>query len=419
MRLFYCLLILILPFIGYANPISISFGPVQIGQSNSKIELSDFSIKKKQLQERVEASFVKGSVQWIRTDGNLLAPRVLLAIKIYTKSEGLHLKYQGSSIIPERQKDYLHTEIYVSLFNPSRISFSQGGKPRGYIYIQAKSNSNNGLTQHIDYSCARYNLQISGLEDEYLSAGCMLERKGEFGSETPRLQVTWTTTNFKLLDNTTPPFISFISGSNPSTITVQDYQGKRRKISIKATLPKRLHRLKTAVGFGPYSYKAGVTYREKKAKISPSFMLYSNLNLSPSTSIRAFDALIWQDSIFNNFGLYFAYELADAFDKRVSIVPLLGIQGLSFRYNNNTKFQHRVIYPQGFEVLYKHAFGIKNYSIFYGMFIGNSHDYKYKNLWLRWGQKYFWEINYISWQEEKTFAEMWGLSIGLPFMSFF
>ena len=43
----------------------------------------------------------------------------------------------------------------------------------------------------------------------------------------------------------------------------------------------------------------------------------------------------------------------------------------------------------------------------------------YKNIWIRAGKKYFWELNYIQWSQNGRSAKSFGLSVGIPFMSFF
>lgn len=415
-------LLLLLPLTIYSQDgkrFSISFGPVDIGESRLPITLSDFSVIKNVKGHKIEASFVKNSVEWIRNNNNLLTPRARLAITIFRSTPSMHIHYLGQSILFEEKDNKLHTEIYVSLFNPGRVHVVSNGKRIGYIAFVAHPPKIKGKTQLIDYSCARYNLQLEGLEQEYISIGCHLSRTGDIMEEKPRLEVTWASTNFRLLDGSLPPYVTVFTGSNPAKIKVQDQHGKTRIITIKVSLPKRLKRLRTALGFGPYIFDAKLDSAERSPKVAPTFMIYANFYLSPLTSIRAFDALVWQDSIFNNFGLYFAYEVAEAFDQRVSIVPLLGIQGLTFKYNKRSEAHSQVIYPQGFEILIRHPFGLENYLAFYGMFLSTSSEYDYTNAWIRFGKRVFWELNWIEWGDSRRHTSMWGLSLGIPFMSFF
>jgi hypothetical protein len=250
--------------------------------------------------------------------------------------------------------------------------------------------------------------------------GCHLERRGKWGKERPRLEISWSSTNYRLLNGGGPPYVVILNGKSPAKFTVVDNEGNEKEVSFKAKLPKRLKRLKTALGFGPYLYRRSIDDVKKSNELAPAFFLYGNLYMTNSTSLRFFDGFVWRNpSYFNNFGFYFAYNLADAFDGRIELVPLLGIQGLSFKLLDNSKTFTQLIYPQGFELIYKHAFGIENYNIVYGMFISTSSEVGYNNLWIRWGKGYFWELNYIDWEKNGKKAAMYGLSIGVPFLSFF
>ena len=43
---------------------------------------------------------------------------------------------------------------------------------------------------------------------------------------------------------------------------------------------------------------------------------------------------------------------------------------------------------------------------------------EYRNVWVRWGKNYFWELNLIEWGQDDFKASMWGLSVGFPFKGF-
>jgi len=399
---------------------SISFGEVSVGASRVPIKLSDFKLFGIKKNKNVKAFFIKNSVQWIRTKNNLLVPRARIALKA-RHYKNIHFKYLGQTIIPVfKHNKYHYSEIFMSLFEPGILKVYEGSNLVEEISLKAKKISKvKKDVRLIDYSCARYNVEVTGLENEYFSLGCQLSKTGQFGNEKPRLQVTWAATNFTLLDGQAPPYTSFLSDNSPVNLTVIDKEGAKRQIKITAKLPKRLKRLKTAVGLGPYTFKAEEGTATRDSQLAPAFMLYAKYDFSFTTSLRGFDALVFNESIFNNSGLYFAYELADAMDKRISLVPLLGAQGLSYRYNKKSEFKHDFIFPQGFELVFKHVFGIENYNVVYGMFLSTSSDVTYDNIWLRWGKGYFWELNFIRWGQDDQKASMFGLSIGLPLATFF
>ena len=159
--------------------------------------------------------------------------------------------------------------------------------------------------------------------------------------------------------------------------------------------------------------------KSRNDRIAPAVMFYGRYDLIKTTCLRFFNATVASGSVFNNGGIYFAYELADAFDGRLELVPLLGAQILSFDYDDENDAYHKAIYPQGAEIVWNNAFGIENYNVVYGMFLSTSSQNDYQNLWVRWGKGYFWELNYINWAQDGFRAKMWGLSIGLPMFQAF
>ena len=398
---------------------SVSFGPVQLGEKRLPIDLKKIKITNTITNLKVKTYFIKNSIQWVRSESNLLTPRARLTAIIYSTSSKTVFKYKGVTIIPEHRKKYLYTQLYVSLFNPGNIIVMDGKEKLGEISLKFVEQDKNTKTHLIDYSCSRYGVKISGADGEYLSVGCRLDRVGKSGNEKAKLAVTWTAANLKLLDGTLPPYTSFFRSNAPVIATVIDKSGKIKKISIKVTLPKRLYKLKLAYGLGPYMFTSEDRGLKISSKIAPSLMLYGNYYLTGSTSIRFFDALVFHESIFNNFGVYFAYNLATALDSRIMLVPLLGVQGLTFRFKKGFNTYFRAIYPQGFELAYKHPFGWENYLLVYGTFLSPSDVKQYQNLWIRFGKRIFWEINYISWNHNLMSSRMWGLSIGVPLGKFF
>ena len=76
-------------------------------------------------------------------------------------------------------------------------------------------------------------------------------------------------------------------------------------------------------------------------------------------------------------------------------------------------------FKQGFEAVYYHPFGLENYIFVYGMFISTSSEEGYNNIWIRFGKKIFWELNYIDWDYRGQYSSMWGLSVGIPLAQFF
>jgi hypothetical protein len=400
---------------------AVSFGPVEIGESRIPINLNDFWILPIIESNIVQAKFVQESVQWIRTKNNLLTPRARLRISVKSTATNMHIKYLNQTIILAKRNDQLYTELYINLFSPGDIDIYQGDKKIETYTVEAKNKRKDQETQVIDYSCAKYGLEVVGLDNEYISLGCRLERLGKWSKSRPRLEVTWTATNFRLADGSPPPYVAFLHDSSPLELTLFNPRGETRKMFIKTKLPKRLRRLKTAWGIGPYPFTAEQSGTKKDWKITPALFLYGKFEFTEdtTTSFKFFNGLLYNGtSLFNNAGLYFSYEIATALDHRISFSPLIGAQVLTFKFDQNFDTNTDLIYPQGLEVAYRHAFGIKNYSIVYGMFLPFSDNDKYNNVWLRWGKGYFWEVNYIGWESDGRKSSTYGLSIGLPLASF-
>ncbi|MBC7537539.1 MAG: hypothetical protein H7281_01860 [Bacteriovorax sp.] len=392
-----------------------SFGKFSIGESRIHAELKDFVIHNQ--NPDIVATWIPGSVQWIRNENNLLVPRALLNIIIKKNIALVHIDYHNSVIIPVMKKDFFSTQIYVDLFNPDMASVYSGTDLLDKIVIEAQATLNARSKQLIDYSCAPYNLKIEGIDSEYLSIGCKMNRFGKFGNEFPRLEITLSSTNLRTINDAKPPYTIFLEDNSPVELKMKGVDQKIKTFHLEASIPKRLNRLKTAVGFGPYIYQSEFQSDKQIANFAPAFMIYGKLDISETSSFKAFDALLYSKSRFNNSGLYFSYDLADAFDGRVLLNALLGFQGLHYKYSGDSPTEFRLIYPQGFEVIYKHAF-IENYHLTYGMFFSTNSE-SYTNAWLRYGKNSFLELNYINWAHGRSHIEMWGLSIGIPFFNAF
>jgi hypothetical protein len=422
------LFLLLTPLVQAAEKEPIAFGRVTIGESRLPLNTKDFKVNL-DLKEKIQAKVIlkKKSIEWIRIEEVLLTPRGRVALYFKGNAQDFNIQYRGQSILMQQQKKYAHTEFYVSLFQHDPIKIFKQGKYVGKITFSAKKQKKNEKAHLIDYSCSRNNIKITGLDGEFISLGCRTHRIGAFGSEKPMMEILWTSANFRLLDGSEPPYIAVFLDNHPTKLKVKNHLGQIREIQISARIPKRLHRLNTAYGFGPYAFHTSFTEDlnnpedklEYKVDMAPAIMLYFNLKLSAMNSIRGFDAAVWQKSVFNNAGVYFASDIANILDNKLTITTLLGMQHLYFQFDDDYEAISEPIFPQGIEFLYKHAFGITNYIVSGGAFLSPSETVDYQNIWIRWGKNYFWELNYIYWGKDQFNAAMYGLSIGLPLKGFF
>jgi hypothetical protein len=401
---------------------SITTGEVSLGDHRIELHESDFKVLKEiksKYNVEIEAYLLKNSIQWVRVGGVLLKPRARLKIIIKGGAKDYHLSYDSQNILLHQNANQAEAEFYVSLFQPEDIKLYYKNNSIGEVYLHSKKITNSRKTHVIDYSCYRYKLEIIGLDNEFVSVGCRDHKIGKFGKEAYMVEVYWTSADYTLPDYAQPPYLATFLNNNPVELTVVNREGKQKKISIKAQIPKRAYKLKTAIGFGPYAFNVSENGANTDSKVAPAFMIYAKYDLDKKNSLRAFDALIYKDALFNNSGVYYANDVAKVADNKITITTLLGFQGMSFQFDKDSKRFDQFIFPQGLEVVYKNAFGMENFTFVYGMFLSPSDSVKYNNIWIRWGTKYFWEINYIDWGVDDKYAKTWGLSIGIPFMQFF
>ena len=238
------------------------------------------------------------------------------------------------------------------------------------------------------------------------------------------LEITWISPELKVLNAQAPPYYAAFLNNLPVKVEVQNIKTKEFKtIEISAKIPKRLHRLFTAYGFGPYSLHTKILEKEeiiteKKVDVAPALFLYANYKISETNSIRGFNAAIFQESVFDNAGMYLGSDFGFSLDNRFYMTTLLGVQYLYFQFDKESPQISEAIFPQGLEFMYRHAFDIPNYIISGGFFVSTSETIDYENIWLRWGKNYFWELNLISWANDEFEATTWGLSVGFPFKGF-
>lgn len=418
-KLFYSLIFL---FQIHVNAQTLSIGDYNIGSDPISIELNDFHFQIK--DSRIKSQFIQNSLYWNRSEKNLVTPMIMIQITINPTLKPIQIKLGDQIIIPMQKDGSSTSQIYVNLFESRPIEIFEDSKKIDEILIYSVSLSNLRKQKiWIDHTCLPYQVQFSGIDTEYISMGCTLDRVGPFGHEKPRLEVSFVSTNVlagaetALSDHSALTFY-FNESSEIQTELFHKIEKKKIPVRLSAVLPEKLSRIRLAAGIGPYSY----TTSQKNNSIGPinslSYMLYGKFSLTETTSFKAFDALISENTLFNNSGLYYSFDIARVLDGRITINTLLGFQGLHFKYDENSSTEFEVIYPQGIEITYQHPFGKVNSYLNYGMFLSTSQE-PYKNIWLRYGQKIFYEINYITWGKELSKIEMWGLSLGFPIAQFF
>lgn len=371
---------------------------------------------------KIKAILDKNSFEWVRVENKYLLPKARIKIKIGQEAQKLHLRYKNKTIHFQQGKKSAFSEVYISLFEKDNIQIMHGNLNVATISIKPTHLKKQSIL--IDYSCSRNGIKIEGLANEHISLGCQSRPIGKFGEEKPMLEVVWVSPDLKLADDEYLPYQAVFLSKRPVKVRVQNIHTKEWKImTIKARVPKRVHRLFTAYGFGPYAFNTEIINKDgkklhKHVPMAPALFFYTNYKISEETSIRAFDAAILKDSNFNNAGIYLGSNFGYSFDNKLYFTTLLGVQYLHAKFDKEGPEVSEAIFPQGIEFMYRHAFDIPNYIISGGVFINTSDSIEYENIWLRWGKNYFWEVNLIAWEKNDFKVRTWGVSLGLPFKGF-
>jgi hypothetical protein len=317
-------------------------------------------------------------MQWVRLNEVLLMPRAKLKIDLVGTSQDFHLRYLNRSFLFQQKGDRVYAEVWVSLFRPEPIEIFQRGKMFEVINVETTKKNAQASTTLIDYSCAPWHLELSGLENDYVSVGCKMHRSGKIGSEVPQLEIYWTSSSYRLLDLSSPPYVALVTTSEPISFTVTNHQQELKIVTITTKLPHRMPRLRLGFGLGPHQFNSKAEERPERREFTGSYFLYGNLYLAEGISLRAFNAYTKTSAMFNNAGLYYATDIAQLLDKRLTVTTLLGAQILTYDTVRDQRY-NEAIYPQGGEFIWHHPFGLKNYRLTGGLFVDLSQAYSYQN----------------------------------------
>ena len=402
----------------------IAIGPLVVGEDHPGFALADFPAVVEDTAPAVEARWVEGSLKWVRAPDGLALPLARLRIALRVAPERALLRWRGRAVLFQGGPDGAATEIFVPLLEGAEAAVELDGHPLARVRIAARAAATPAAERHaIDHSCSPWAAAIRGLDDAFVSMNCRLIPVGRVGAEAPLLEIRWLAAGVTLPDGSRPPLLAQLRHGLPARMTVIGPDGKSRVVEISAAVPPRWHRLKVAAGAGPYRLASSAGAGNGAAG---SLMLYGNLRLRPedSLSIRVFEAAVAQSpadtAFFNNLGLYFAYDLARVLDNRLALTALLGLQGVTFAPAGLSRSAYNeAVFPQGFELSYLDAFGLRNKTLSGGMFLQPTASKPYQNFWGRFGGRWFGELNYISWRSGGRSARMWGFSIGVPFVQLF
>lgn len=396
-----------------------------VGQQRIKLDKDDFQILinyNNGKQFPVKSFIEPGSIEWVRVKENMLTPRARLKISLKTQNSLLAIKYKNKITSFQGSQNRAFSELYISLYEKDPIQIFYKNQLWASLIVKPKKPAK--ARTLIDYTCSRNGISVEGLTHEHITLGCHTRRIGNFGEEKPMLEVMWLSPELKVLDQESVPYYASFLIQYPISVQVQNIYTKEIKtITFKARVPKRLHRMFTAYGFGPYAFntktknETGNTLTNK-VDMATALFFYLNYKISDTTSVRGFDAAVLNESKFNNAGIYVGSDFGFSFDNRLYFTTLLGVQYLYFQFDDDSDEISEAIFPQGIEFMYRHVFGIPNYIVSGGIFLSTTDSVDYENVWVRWGKNYFWELNLITWGKEDFETRTWGVSVGFPFKGF-
>jgi len=347
--------------------------------------------------------------EWIRIDEVLVIPRLKVQLQ-YKKTKNLLFTYQSKNHFSQTKENSLFAYFYISPFVDDEVLVFKEGQKIGSIKFSISSKED---FLYIDKSCKKVNFDINRDKKHLMSIGC----KFHYNSKDKKdLKISFAIANSVLLNKSNDIYSSFIESG--STLKFNYYGDKKlSSLSIRPQYKIKDKKLSLALGVGPYAFNTSIGQKSKDA-LSAAVMIYSNYKLTKDTSARAFSASIFEQSSFHNLGLYLANDFAKLDDSDLIVTSLLGIQYLDYKFDDGSKKYSSPLYPQGIEFTYKNQFQNKDYIVSGGIFINPTSSSDYQNAWVRWGDKYFYELNYINWSREEFKATMWGLSIIYPIGKF-
>lgn len=359
-----------------------------------------------------KAKIIRKSIEFERYKNSLPLPKGLVKIESSLPSEKLSLIYRGQIYGFHKGPRGESVAFYeASPFEHQKAKIFFDGAPISSLSFKAQASKAEGNI--IDPSCWSYHVEVKGMEDEIISLGCERKIMGEPGDENIVLQALWTAPGWKPVGQEEGIHVLNLYGKASAPVEVENEQGERKTFIVKASAPKERYRLGVALGFGPYHFLSQGPDKTYDDGGQFMYMLYAGLALTEKHSFKLFDAYIEKEATFNNFGFYFSSDIAKLLDDRLVFNTLLGFQDLLFELPEGDK-QHKIIYPQGIEMILSHPFGLKNYKFMLGGFIGGGGSQEYSNVWVRFGKGMFYELNYLKWAEGETNAEAFGLSVGIP-----
>lgn len=403
-----------------------AFAPADLDVSDFTIEWEGSPIP------GVELSLMKDSIQWVRVADLLVLPRARLNVKV-DASDGGRVSYADSTEPLANGEGRIPIALLSGPEFPIEVKILRGDREvsgRAHLRFQPRSGHDSVL---LDPSCSRFALDARLVQEArdlrrwaYIGCRQQISSAGDHRTAALELYVFWDQAGKsvrigKVETPASPASLWLLRlPSAPGKVGLQAGEGdSSTSLLVRYSVPENLHLGALGLGLGPYSYHFD-GLGDSVTNISPMLTLYGSYFITETVRIVAFDATMVSKFGSTDFGVYLSTENFRILDRRFSINLQLGGHALAFAVEGNTYLLPGL--PQGLEFIYTDAFR-PGYNLSFGAFIYPSINEKsYYNVWLRWGSKFFAELNYIAWEEkvqnQRVYSRSLGASLGIPIAQF-
>jgi hypothetical protein len=380
----------------------------------------------------VEPSLAHATLQWVRVQDILVIPRARLVLDM-TEVDAGQVSNTGFIEVARVENRHGQAEIPIPLISGDRnittVIVKRGQDIlKGQLQVKFKPRANLDSGQgrsYVDPSCSPYRLKVESTgrsADDWVYVGCRLARVYSSEHLTASLEV------FVYWDNveqsiqvggieTPSSSVSLWSLRLKPDLEKIELQAKDHVIHFSYETEKKLHNGYVGAGIGPYDY-----HFQGNGVNSQSLQLLVNLTASyfitESIRIVAVGSSTLNDQNFTDLGLYLKVENYRVLDRRLGVNLLLGAHAVGYRASGRFYYLTSM-FPQGIEGVFYDAFA-PNQNLTLGAFLfpiingGNG----YYNIWLRWGNQTYVEVNYYLWQattnEIPFYNQTFGVSVGFP-----
>jgi hypothetical protein len=391
--------------------------------------------------EGLKLELLADTIQWVRIADVLALPRARLRVRL-EHAEAARVSNAGfSQALVDAPDGALTAEIPVALMSGDRnrieVAFKRGGRD---VVAQARLQFKPGPKLQAqedrvfyDPSCSRFGVRAEGTAQSskakgWAYVGCRIAEVQGAEHRTSSLEawVYWDGIGQEILVGGVPTPSTSASvwplrlRADPGRVQLAVPGGPRGGVQDEMVLsystPERYYRGSVGVGIGPYWDRF---YGNGESISTPALVvtLYGSYFITEGLRLVAFDATTLDSHLTTDFGVYLNTEYARFLDRRIVINLLLGVHAIGFISQGS--YRARFGAPQGAEAHIIDFLG-KGKNLSSGIFLyppinGRS----YYNAWLRWGSpRFFWELNYISWDEildgQAFHSTSAGVCVGFP-----